>query len=338
MRLVIASMSLGILGLLAGGCDKNGSAEQAGEELDAAMEEVKDGMKEVKEGLQEAGDEIQDAAHEVKQEMKQAGAEMKEAGEEIKEAGKEALPLAWELSTSFLTDAKAPPQAKAEALFRALSLIPELGDDTGKQWLEKTFKNPQGEGVELLASLGTLTAQTRENPDESLRLEQLKLQHAAVTTMLSTKEVDPAAWAGIFTIYAEQWAYEAGVTRQKDQSNSRRMVPQYDEWGNLFFSRPNTGYQGPGAKTVLPSRGGAKVSMRLVPDQDPQKIGPAFARYVREVAPAGVAVEVELFHGAPPFLVEPEGPFVEAALRALEDVWGKRALRVRMLLCRSFSR
>jgi acetylornithine deacetylase/succinyl-diaminopimelate desuccinylase-like protein len=89
------------------------------------------------------------------------------------------------------------------------------------------------------------------------------------------------------------------------------------------------GYQGPGAKTVLPSRCGAKVSMRLVPDQDPQKIAAAFTRFVREVAPKGVAVEVEVFHGAPPFLVEPEGPFVEAALQALEEAWGKRALRVR---------
>ncbi len=167
-----------------------------------------------------------------------------------KAAGKDALPLAWELSTSFLTDPAAPAPAKAEALFRALSLIPELGDDTGKQWLEKTFKNPEGEGVELLASLGTLTAQSRENPDESLRLEQLKLQHAAVTTMLSAEDIDPAAWSGIFTLYARQWAYEAEVTRQKDQSNSRRMVHQFDEWGNLFFTRPNTGYQGQGTRPI----------------------------------------------------------------------------------------
>jgi hypothetical protein len=167
-----------------------------------------------------------------------------------KAAGREALPLAWELSTSFLTDAKAPPQARAEALFRALSLIPELGDDTGRQWLEKTFANPQGEGVELLSSLGTLTAQTRENPDAAMRLEQLKLQHAAVTTILASDRVDPAAWSGIFAIFADQWAYEAEVTRQKDQSNSRRMVPQYDEWGNLFFARPDTGFQGPGVRPI----------------------------------------------------------------------------------------
>ncbi|WP_193213524.1 hypothetical protein [Luteolibacter marinus] len=167
-----------------------------------------------------------------------------------KAAGKDALPLAWELSTSFLSDPKAPAPAKAEALFRALSLIPELGDDTGKDWLEKTFKDPQGEGLELLASLGTLTAQSRENPDESLRLEQLKLQHAAVKTLLAAEGAEPGAWSDIFTLYARQWNHESEVTRQKDQSNSRRMIPQYDDWGNLFFSRPNTGYQGPGVRPI----------------------------------------------------------------------------------------
>lgn len=167
-----------------------------------------------------------------------------------KEAGKEALPLAWELSISFLTDTKAPPEARAEALFRALTLIPELGDETGRRWLEKTFRDPQGEGLELLASLGTLTAQSRENPDEKLRLEQLKLQHAAVRTLLSTPGIDPAAWSGIFTLFARQWTYEAGVTRDKDQSNSRRMTPQYDEWGNMFFTRTSTGYQGSGTRPI----------------------------------------------------------------------------------------
>lgn len=179
-----------------------------------------------------------------------------------KAAGKETLPQAWEISTSFLTDAAAPPQEKAEALFRALSLIPELGDDTGKQWLEKTFKDPKGEGVELLASLGTLTAQSRENPDASVRLEQLKLQHAAVKTLLSSEGFDQAAWSGIFTLFARQWTYEAGVTREKDQSNSRRMVQQFDEWGNLFFTRPNTGYQGPGVRPI-----GAGEMLECQPDE-----------------------------------------------------------------------
>ena len=165
-------------------------------------------------------------------------------------AGKDALPLAWELSTSFLSDPKAPAPAKAEAMFRALSLIPELGDETGKEWLEKTFNDPQGEGLDILASLGTLTALSRENPDASLRLDQLKLQHAAVKTLLSVDGADPVAWADIFTLYARQWIHESEVSIARDQSNSRRMIRQYDDWGNLFYSRPSTNYQGPGIQPI----------------------------------------------------------------------------------------
>lgn len=81
------------------------------------------------------------------------------------------------------------------------------------------------------------------------------------------------------------------------------------------------GYSGQGAKTVLPAWGGAKVSMRLVPDQDPQKIERLFIDHVHAVAPPGVEVEVTPHHGAAPVLVETEGAVVEAALAAMADVW-----------------
>lgn len=89
------------------------------------------------------------------------------------------------------------------------------------------------------------------------------------------------------------------------------------------------GYQGKGAKTVLPSWGGAKVSMRLVPDQDPAKIARLFADYVRQVAPAGVTVEVEHLHSADPVVMEAGGPIVDAALEAMAEVWGARPVRIR---------
>ncbi len=89
------------------------------------------------------------------------------------------------------------------------------------------------------------------------------------------------------------------------------------------------GYQAKGAKTVLPSWCGAKVSMRLVPDQDSEKIARQFSDYVRSIAPHGVKVEVEYLHGGKAVGVSTEGPFVEAALSAMEDVWGKRPVRVR---------
>jgi len=89
------------------------------------------------------------------------------------------------------------------------------------------------------------------------------------------------------------------------------------------------GYMGKGAKTVLPSWGGAKVSMRLVPDQQPKKIAELFTAYVRSVAPKGVTVEVTTLHGADPVVVETEGPIVDAAMEAMQEVWGARPVRVR---------
>ena len=89
------------------------------------------------------------------------------------------------------------------------------------------------------------------------------------------------------------------------------------------------GYMGKGAKTVLPSWGGAKVSMRLVPDQDPKKIAALFTEHIHAVAPPGVTVEVESLHGADPVVVEVQGPIVDAALDAMEDIWGARPVRIR---------
>ncbi len=89
------------------------------------------------------------------------------------------------------------------------------------------------------------------------------------------------------------------------------------------------GYMGKGAKTVLPSWGGAKVSMRLVPDQDSKKIAGLFTDYVGAVAPEGVTVEVTNLHGADPVVVEASGPIVDAALDAMQEIWGARPVRIR---------
>jgi acetylornithine deacetylase/succinyl-diaminopimelate desuccinylase-like protein len=89
------------------------------------------------------------------------------------------------------------------------------------------------------------------------------------------------------------------------------------------------GYQAKGAKTVLPSWGGAKVSMRLVPDQEPEKIARLFTEYVERLAPKGVKVEVSYLHGADPVVLEAEGPIVEAAMEVMEEIWGGRPVRIR---------
>jgi acetylornithine deacetylase/succinyl-diaminopimelate desuccinylase-like protein len=84
------------------------------------------------------------------------------------------------------------------------------------------------------------------------------------------------------------------------------------------------GYTGEGAKTVLPSFAAAKVSMRLVPDQNPAELFPAYEAYVKKLAPAGVTVKVIHHHGAVPFITDPDHPMLQAAVRALARAWTKK--------------
>jgi acetylornithine deacetylase/succinyl-diaminopimelate desuccinylase-like protein len=89
------------------------------------------------------------------------------------------------------------------------------------------------------------------------------------------------------------------------------------------------GYQGAGAKTVIAARGGAKVSMRLVPDQQPEEVARRFEEHVQRLAPPGVRVRVSSVHGARPVVLDVQGPYVEAAMAAFEETWGRRPVRVR---------
>jgi len=90
-----------------------------------------------------------------------------------------------------------------------------------------------------------------------------------------------------------------------------------------------SGYQGAGAKTVLPAKAGCKVSFRLVADQTPEKVGELLRAHVEAVSPPGVKVEVEALHGAQAVTVDATGTYAQAALDALEEVWGRRPVRIR---------
>ncbi|TMQ61816.1 MAG: dipeptidase [Candidatus Eisenbacteria bacterium] len=90
-----------------------------------------------------------------------------------------------------------------------------------------------------------------------------------------------------------------------------------------------SGYIGEGSKTVLPSFAAAKVSMRLVPDQDPDDLMPRIESHVKKLAPPGVTVALKDLHSAPPFLTSPDHPMLGAARRALERAWGKPPVMIR---------
>jgi len=90
-----------------------------------------------------------------------------------------------------------------------------------------------------------------------------------------------------------------------------------------------SGYQGEGAKTVLPSLAGAKFSFRLVPNQDPAKVTAALKWKITELCPPGVEIELIDHHGAPGVLVSLDSPYVEAAARAIEHAFGRRPVFTR---------
>lgn len=90
-----------------------------------------------------------------------------------------------------------------------------------------------------------------------------------------------------------------------------------------------SGYTGEGAKTVLPSKAMAKVSMRLVPNQDFKEVERLFTEQVKRLAPAGVTVEVLALHGGQPWYAEPSGPLFAAAETALERAFGQKPVLIR---------
>ena len=89
------------------------------------------------------------------------------------------------------------------------------------------------------------------------------------------------------------------------------------------------GYMGEGAKTVLPSKAYAKISTRLVPNQDHNKIADLFVKYFEEIAPNSVKVKVEYLHGGPSYVCPIDLPAYRAAEKAFTDVYGKEPVPVR---------
>lgn len=89
-----------------------------------------------------------------------------------------------------------------------------------------------------------------------------------------------------------------------------------------------SGYTGQGAKTVLPAKAMAKVSFRLVPDQDPKAIVPLMQAHVEKVAPPGVTATVTYLHGGRPWRAELTGPLYDAARRALATAFDKEPVIV----------
>lgn len=126
----------------------------------------------------------------------------------------------------------------------------------------------------------------------------------------------------------EVWLAEAGVMREWgepgytviERTTARPTLDVNGIWG---------GYIQPGAKTVLPSKAFAKISMRLVPDQNHEEIGRLIADYFQKLAPPAVSVEVRDLHGGAGAMVRRDSPAMNAAFRAYAAAFGREPIFVR---------
>jgi acetylornithine deacetylase/succinyl-diaminopimelate desuccinylase-like protein len=84
-----------------------------------------------------------------------------------------------------------------------------------------------------------------------------------------------------------------------------------------------SGFTGEGAKTVIPATAMAKISMRLVPDQDPDKIAGLFEAYLAKIVPKTVQYKLTRMHGGKPWMTEFDNRYVQAAARSIERGFGK---------------
>jgi acetylornithine deacetylase/succinyl-diaminopimelate desuccinylase-like protein len=89
------------------------------------------------------------------------------------------------------------------------------------------------------------------------------------------------------------------------------------------------GFQGEGSKTIIPARAFAKITCRLVPDQDPEEIARLVGAHLEKVAPPGVRVKVVTSHGGRPYLAPTDHPVFDVAKRAFAKAFGRPTVFIR---------
>ena len=89
------------------------------------------------------------------------------------------------------------------------------------------------------------------------------------------------------------------------------------------------GFTGEGAKTVIPARGVAKISTRLVPDQRPEEAAKQLSDAIQWACPSGVSAEFKVLHSGAPSLTNPDNRFIQAAAEAMKQIFGKETVYIR---------
>ena len=168
--------------------------------------------------------------------------------------------------------------------------------------------NPANALAELIAGMhdgnGRVTL-----PGFYNRVRELSQEEREELARLPVYESDYIEQTGVAALHGE-----AGFTAN-EQTGAR---PTLDVNGLL------SGFTGEGSKTVIPAWAMAKLSMRLVPDQDPQEVHQQLLRYLEQNAPKDIRWELKALAGNPASISDRNNPGVQAMAKALETVWGQR--------------
>ena len=135
---------------------------------------------------------------------------------------------------------------------------------------------------------------------------------------------------------------EMGKAPHSDEE-FKKSIGLSDTWGEKGYTSPERtsirptldvngiwgGYTGEGAKTVIASKAYAKISMRLVPNQDPDKITELFTKHFQKIAPSSVSVKVTPHHGGDPYVAPTDSKAYQAASDAMKTTFGKKPIPVR---------
>jgi acetylornithine deacetylase/succinyl-diaminopimelate desuccinylase-like protein len=123
-----------------------------------------------------------------------------------------------------------------------------------------------------------------------------------------------------------EWRDETGVPAAMDGERGYTLLERLSARPTLDVNGIWGGYSGEGAKTIIPAFAAAKISTRLVPDQDYREIERLMKEHLESIAPPTVTVEIRIIHGGAPAITPLDHPGVGPASRALEAAFGKAPL------------
>lgn len=137
-----------------------------------------------------------------------------------------------------------------------------------------------------------------------------------------------AAWRSLPFDEKEFLRHEVGASTLTGESNFSVLERLWARPTLEIHGMPG-GFTGAGAKTVIPARALAKISMRLVPDMVPQETFELYKRYVESLCPPGIVLDVRLIHSGDPIVIGVDNSYIQAAVEAMRDVFNKETVFVR---------